>query len=128
MALYLAAIKPPIDILIQDPVEDVVQDTVEMHGLVGEVKMEDIKEDAINECFYNMYGQCINLVMKAITNGHIVSSFTMYGIVVSINKLEEAWLLKLVIDFQDYSCTFSQSMSYSKLAVLLNSVIEELNK
>ena len=74
-----------------------------------------------------MHGQCTNLVMKTINNGHLVSSFTMYGIVVGIDKLDEAWLLKLVVDFQNRTCTFFRLMSCCKLALLLNSVIEVLN-
>ena len=76
--------------------------------MLGEFKMTEIKENAVNECFYHMHGQCINLVTKTISNGHLVLSFTMYGIVVAIDKPGEAWLLKLVSELYMY---ISQSTS-----------------
>lgn len=52
-ALSIKVITPQIDILCASKEVDI--DQVHMMGMGGEIKVDDAKEDAENECFYNMF-------------------------------------------------------------------------
>ena len=89
--------------------------------MASEVKVEDAAEDAVNECYYNMFGQGLNLAMKAVSKGMLVNEVTMYGIVVAARKPNEAKLLKkLFMNFNENRCTFSNHYNFMSL---LNAVI-----
>ena len=94
---------PHIDVLCA---EESVLDSKRVYvmGMASEVKVEDAGQDAVNECYYNMFGQGINLAMKAISKGMLVYEVQMYGIVVPAHKLNEARLLKLLKRITAYLC------------------------
>lgn len=84
-ALSIPVTYPCIDILCAS--ESTLEvDQVQVIGMASELKVEDTQEDAVNECFYNMFGQGANLAMKAICKGRLVKEVTMYGIVVAAHK------------------------------------------
>ena len=71
-----------------------------------------------------MFGQGLNLAMKAVSKGMLVNEVTMYGIVVAAHKPNEAKLLKkLFMNFNENSCTFSNHYNFMSL---LNAVIAAL--
>ena len=59
-ALSVNVIYPQLDVFCASE-EQLTLDIyiVHMIGMAGEVKVDDAKEDAENECFYNMFGQGI---------------------------------------------------------------------
>ena len=84
--------------------DDNEMDEVDLKGFVTEVKVKKTTDSTENECFYNMFGQAINLAMKEICGGHLVQLINMYGIVVGIQEPNKARPLHLIINFQSNQC------------------------
>ena len=125
-ALSINLVHPHIDILCAT--EDTVEiDKLHMIAMAGEIKVENAHEDAVNECFMNMFGQATNLAMKAISDGNLVTEITMYGIVVAAHKPDEAKLLHLLMNFENNTCEFKSVANCYQFTQLLNAVIEELS-
>lgn len=83
-ALSIKVTYPCIDILCGSD-STVEFNEVHMTGMTSEVKVENVQEDAVNECFYNMFGQGASHFCK----GMLVKKVTMYGIVVAAHKPNE---------------------------------------
>ena len=125
-ALSIKVVCPHIDILCAT--QDIVEiDKLHMIAMAGEVKVESAHEDAVNECFMNMFGQATNLAMKAISDGNLVTKITMYGIVVAARKPDEAKLLHLLMNFENNTCEFKLVANCYQFTPLLNGVLEELS-
>ena len=65
---------------------------VELIAMAGELKVPCVGDNAINECFYNMFGQGVNLAMKSLSSGNIVKHIVIYG----INCSKLLWTLKVI--------------------------------
>ena len=124
-ALTVKVTYPCIDVLSAEE-SVLVYDEVHVMGIASEVKVEDAGEDAVNECYCNMFGQGVNLAMKGVCKGMLVKQVTMYGIVVAAHKSNEARLLKLLMNFEENSCTFQYASNHYNFTTLLNSVIAAL--
>jgi len=61
-ALLLKVIYPHVDVLCDN---EILVEGEEV-AMAGELKVENVRDDAINECFYNMFGQGANLALRAI--------------------------------------------------------------
>ena len=85
-----------LDVLFQND-EQLSAEEVLITGCPGEIKVEQIRADGENKCFYNMFSQGTNLAMKAISTGSIPMETEMYGIAVAIKKPREAKLVYLNI-------------------------------
>jgi len=59
-----------------------------------------VRDDAVNECFFNMFSQGVNLAMRVLSSGKIVKRIKMYGITVAVHRPEKAKLLQLIMDFK----------------------------
>ena len=95
---------------------------------VTELKVEppDSFEAAINETYYNMFGEAVKLTVNALSKGKLVKTATIYGILVTIHQNKEACLLKLTIDYFNRACTFERSTATAPFVDLLNGIIEVL--
>ena len=65
-------------------------------GMVAELKVEDSTNIPIWECFRNMSAMAASIAMKFLTNGVLINTVTVYGIVVRVNNLHCACLLKVI--------------------------------
>jgi len=93
-----------------------------------ELKVEkpDSFDAAINETFYNMFGEAVKLIVNTLCKGRLVQTATIYGILVFVHEHKQAHLLKLTINFKDMKCVFEQSAVASSFVHLLNSIISVL--
>jgi len=126
-SVYVEPVYPHIDILCTSSTKQTLNE-VDVSGFTAELKVDKLHDKAENECFYNMFGQSTNLAMMAITSGKVVTKLSMYGIVVAVEKPNEARLLQLVMDFEENQCRFMRSHQHHNFTMLLNLVLEELSK
>ena len=71
-----------------------IKDT--LTGMVEEMKLDKLSNVAIWECYRNMSATGAAISMEYLMQGLIVNEVTIYGIVVSINELEHAKVIKLM--------------------------------
>jgi len=96
---------------------------VELIAMAGELKVQWVGDNAINECFYNMFGQG---VMTSLSSGNIVKRIVMYGIVVAVHLLEKAKLLQVIMDFENNTSQFKLVAEDYNFTMLLNTVLDEI--
>jgi len=104
-ALLLKVCYPYVDVLCENELH-MEGEEVEVLAMAGEVKVECVRDDAVNECFFNMFSQGVNLAMRVLSSGKIVKRIKMYGITVAVHQPERAKLLQLIMDFQTHTCQF----------------------
>ena len=78
-AIYIKPMVHNLDILCFSEDEEAIGQ-LKILGFAGELKVCDISDDTDSECYYNLFGQGVNLAMKAISNGKLVQKVSMYGI------------------------------------------------
>ena len=95
-------------------------------NLTGELKVDKTGDESENECFYNMFGQGVNLAMLAISNGQLVKIIEVYGIVVAVHQPDKARLLHILLDFEKNKCSFSRVRMCYTFTFLMNLVLNKL--
>jgi len=121
-ALTLQVEYPHYDILCDNKLNM----EVELIAMAGELKVPCVGDNAINECFYNMFGQGVNLAMKSLSSGNIVKHIVMYGIVVAVHLPEKAKLLQIIMDFESNTSQFKLVAQDYDFTMLLNTVLDEI--
>ena len=101
-------------------------DDVKLTGFAGEFKVDEAKGDVENKCYYNMFGQGVNLALMVVEKGQIISCVNMYGIVVATHKPDEATLLQVIMSFEKGKCTFRRVYKRYKFVWLMNMMIEHI--
>ena len=124
-ALTLQVEYPHYDILCDNKV-NMEGEEVELIAMAGELKVPCVGDNAINECFYNMFGQGVNLAMKSLSSGNIVKHIVMYGIVVAVHLPEKAKLLQIIMDFESNTSQFKLVAQDYDFTMLLNTVLDEI--
>lgn len=78
--------------------------------------------------FFNMFGEGIKLVLKALALGKVVSVITVFGICVAAHKHKYSQFLRLDIDFECGTCYFQRCATTGPFTDLFNNVIHVLDE
>ena len=127
-ALYVKPMYENLDILCLNEGEDEIIEEVKIIGFAGELKVKRMGDDVENECFYNMFGQGVNLAMMAMRTGQIVKRVSMFGITIAVHKPSVSRLLHVVMDFDSNRCIFRRVYNYYSFAFLINMVLNVLSQ
>ena len=95
--------------------------------LVAELKVASADTKAENECFYNMFGEAVKLILKTLQRGKLIVKVTVYEITVATHRHRFARLQSLEIDLENSTCVFKQSGSTAPFHLLLNRIISILD-
>ena len=96
-------------------------------GLICEVKVGSIDEKTNNECYFNMFGEFVKILLKILASGRIVKKVKIFGIAVAAHNHQLAQLLILEVDMDRNICMFKRGASKATFSALFNKVISILN-
>ena len=95
-------------------------------ALVSEIKVGAIDEKANNECFFNMFGELVKILLKVLSSGRLIRKVKVFGIAVAAHDHQLAQLLILEIDMDLNTCVFKRGASKAPFTELLNKIISVL--
>ena len=96
----------PGDEYFDDPRDLFGTDVHQISGQVFEVKVKQLNQAAINQCFYNMFGRGTRLATMVLCMGKLVNKVIMYGLVSAMEDRSSVKILQLEINFITSECHF----------------------
>ena len=105
--------------------EDEIID-IKSTGCSIEVKSESPDNAAINECIYDMFGGATKLITMGLQLGKLVDKAHMYGLLVGMNNTNDAYLLKLEMDFLHNKCEFKIACTKCDFVSGINIILHKL--
>ena len=94
--------------------------------MVAELKIDDETTGPVWECFRNMSGVAASLALRILSQGVLVDTVTMFGLVVTIEHLERTKLLKLECNLKNGMSKFVTCNGVFEFDLLLNAVVYRL--
>ena len=102
---------------------------IDVHKVCGqafEVKVKELNEAAITQCFYNMHGSGTRLAGMVLKTGKIVNKIVMYGLVSVMKDPTTAKILKLEMNFITGECHYNIVAKKYSFLTAMNVILTKL--